>query len=246
MKMDNKRIVLISGVSREEGIGFGLAKAMHEQGFEVIISARKVEKAQVLADQISPEGQRITAKQLDITVEESVSQLADWVKSTFGRLDVLLNNAGSGLDFEMHPLETDFEVTQNALNINLFGAWRMAKHFHTLLKKSEHPRVVHVSSGAGSFGDPVFGLGVHPAIVSSYGISKLALNGLTVKLARQLKEDGILVNSVCPGFVATAPGMTEMGARPVSEAVEGIIWAATLPDEGPTGGFFRDKEPLPW
>jgi NAD(P)-dependent dehydrogenase (short-subunit alcohol dehydrogenase family) len=122
----------------------------------------------------------------------------------------------------------------------------MVQYFYPLLQKSEKPRIVNISSGAGSFGDPVFGLGVHPAVVTSYGISKLALNGLTVKLARQLKDEGILINSVCPGFVATSEGMTEMGARPVSEAIDGIIWAATLPDSGPSGGFFRDQQPLPW
>ena len=137
-------------------------------------------------------------------------------------------------------------MTKAAFETNLFGAWRMVKHFHVLLKKSEHPRIVNISSGAGSFQDPFFGMGVHPAIVTSYGLSKLALNGLTVKLARQLKDDGILINAVCPGFVATAPGMIDMGARSVSEAVPGIVWAATLPDAGPTGGFFRDREVLAW
>lgn len=242
----HKNIVLITGVSREEGIGFGLAKAMTEQGFEVIITARQVEMAEKLAKQLSKNGRSVLASEVDITDEQSVAKLKDFVESRFQRLDVLINNAGASLDFGVHPLETDFEVTRHTLETNLFGSWRMIKHFYPLLKRSEHPRIVNISSGAGSFGDPVFGLGVHPAIVTSYGISKLALNGLIVKMARQLQPEGILINSVCPGFVATAPGMTEMGARPVSEAVDGIIWAATLPDDGPNGGFFRDKEPLAW
>lgn len=241
-----KKIVLITGVSRKEGIGFGLAQAMSNQNFEVIISARVKEKAEMLAQELSSPDQVVLAEQLDITDESSVKQLVQNLEKKCQRLDILINNAGAPLDFGMHPLETNFEVTQTALDINLFGTWRVIKHCYPLLTKSTHPRIVNISSGAGSFGDPQFGLGIHPAIVSSYGISKLALNGLTVKLARQLKDEGILVNAVCPGFVATAPGMEKMGARPVSESLDGIIWAATLAEDGPTGGFFRDKKPLPW
>lgn len=242
--MENNSIVLVTGVSREAGIGFGLAGALFEQGHTVILTARNLDKAEARAAGISEDRDKLVPVQLDITSEESVGALFRLVKERFGRLDVLINNAGAGLDFGVHPIETDFDTTRQIFETNLFGAWRMVKHFLPLLKESTHPRIVNVSSGAGSFGDPVFGLGVHPAIVTSYGLSKLALNGLTVKLARQLGPEGILVNAVCPGFVATAPGMTEMGARPVREAVPGILWAANLPDDGPNGGFFRDQEPL--
>jgi len=240
-----KQVVLITGVSREKGIGFGVAKAMAEQGFEVIISARSKEKAEALAKRI-PSG--VVAEALDIENDESVALLAEFVKARYERLDILINNAGAGFDMGVQPLETDFEETKKTFNINLFGAWRMIKHFYPLLKESNQPRIVNISSGAASFGDPMFGLGVHPSYVTSYGISKLVLNGLTVKLARQFKEvgDNIKVNSVCPGFVATYPGTEEYGARPVSEAVPGIIWAATLDDNGPSGGFFRDQKELSW
>jgi NAD(P)-dependent dehydrogenase (short-subunit alcohol dehydrogenase family) len=242
----NKKVVLITGVSRAEGIGYGVAQAICQQDFEVIITARALSKAEALAKKLSADGRSVLAEALDVTTETSVGQLVEFVRHRYGRLDVLINNAGAGLDYGVHPLETDFAVTRATLETNLFGAWRMVQYFYPLLQKSEKPRIVNISSGAGSFGDPVFGLGVHPAVVTSYGISKLALNGLTVKLARQLKDEGILINSVCPGFVATSEGMTEMGARPVSEAIDGIIWAATLPDSGPSGGFFRDQQPLPW
>ncbi|MEO1256654.1 MAG: SDR family NAD(P)-dependent oxidoreductase [Bacteroidota bacterium] len=105
---------------------------------------------------------------------------------------------------------------------------------------------MNVSSGAGSFEDTIFGLSVHQGIVPAYGLTKLALNGLTVKTARQLKDEKIKVNAVCPGFVATYPGTEEWGARPVEEGARGIVWAATLDQNGPTGGFFRDGAPLKW
>jgi len=150
------------------------------------------------------------------------------------------------LDYMVQPLDTDFELTKQAFETNLFGAWRVTKHLHSLLKASKHPRVVNISSGAGSFTHPIFGMHVHPALLTYYGLSKLALNGLTVQIARQLKSDHILVNAVNPGFVATAEGMTAMGARTVEESVDGIIWVATLPDNGATGCFFEDKKTLSW
>jgi NAD(P)-dependent dehydrogenase (short-subunit alcohol dehydrogenase family) len=121
----------------------------------------------------------------------------------------------------------------------------MTKSFIPLLEKSDNPSVVNVSSGAGSFGDPDFGL-IAKGDITAYGISKLALNGLTVKLAAELKGRGIKINAVCPGFTATYPGTEEWGARPVAEGAGGIVWAATLAKNGPTGGFFRDGKILPW
>jgi NAD(P)-dependent dehydrogenase (short-subunit alcohol dehydrogenase family) len=242
----NKSIVLITGVSREEGIGFGLAKEMAARGFEVIVTARDLQKAESLAKKLSTNGNNVIAEQLDITNDESTGNLAAFIGSRFGRLDILINNAGGHLDYMIQPLDTDFEQTKQAFETNLFGAWRVIQYMHPLLKKSAHPRVVNISSGAGSFTHPIFGMPVHPALLTSYGLSKLALNGLTVQLARQLKANGILVNAVNPGFVATAEGMEQMGARSVADSVDGIIWAATLPDDGPTGGFFEDKKMLSW
>ena len=244
--MTTNRIVLITGVSRVQGLGYGIAQTMARQGFHVIITARQVEQAESLARRMTDSDQNVQAQALDITQDESVSTLVNVIQETFGRLDILINNAGGNLDYGVHPLETDFKVTRQALEANLFGAWRLVQHFYPLLKQSAQGRIVNISSGAGSFQDPDFGLAVHPAVVTSYGISKLALNGLTVKLACQLKDDGILVNAVDPGLVATADGMEAMGARAVSEAMDGILWAAMLPDDGPSGGFFRDKKPLAW
>lgn len=241
-----KSIVLITGVSREEGIGLGLAKAMAQRGFEVIITARELTKAEELAKKISTAEYAVRAGQLDITNEESVAAMTTFIAASYGRLDVLINNAGGVLDYGVQPLETDFSTTKEAFEINLFGAWRLIRAVHPLLKASSKPRIVNISSGAGSFTHPQFGLAVHPAYYTSYGLSKLALNGLTVQLARQLKADGILINAVNPGFVATSPGMEAWGARSVADSVEGIIWAATLPDDGPSGGFFEDKKRLDW
>ena len=108
-----------------------------------------------------------------------------------------------------------------------------------LLMKGVMSKIVNISSGAGSFSDPVFGLNNHPQNVPLYGISKLARNGFPVKLAKELRPEGILVNTVCLGWVATCPKTREWGAPPVQEGAKGIVWAATLPSDGPTGGFLE-------
>lgn len=235
------KIVIITGVSREMGLGFETARQLKELGFKVIITARDFDKVLSLADQLN-----VTAKQLDVTDDDSVNNLAKEIESAFGKLDVLVNNAGGFFDQGGEPLSTDMQFVKDAFDTNVLGAWRMIKAFHNLLEKSVSPRIVNVSSGAGSFGDPVFGLAHHFSKVPVYGITKLALNGLTVKVATQLKDSKIKINSVDPGFTATYPGTEQWGARPVREGAKGIVWAATLPDDGPTGGFFRDGQTLSW
>ena len=155
---------------------------------------------------------------------------------------------GTLANFEQggEPLTADIEFIKQAFDTNLLGAWRMVKAFFPLLEKSESGRIVNVSSGAGSFSDTVFGLANHFSKVPVYGITKLALNGLTVKLARQLKDTKIKINSVDPGFTATYEGTENYGARPISEGAKSILWAVTIPDDGPSGEFFRDGQTLSW
>jgi NAD(P)-dependent dehydrogenase (short-subunit alcohol dehydrogenase family) len=235
------KIALITGVSREMGLGYETAKQLADRGYKVIITAREFEKVKELADKIN-----VTAMALDITNDQSVQQLAYDLEKQFGKIDVLVNNAGAFFDQDNEPLSADIQFIKDAFDTNLLGAWRMIKAFEPLLQKSESGRIVNVSSGAGSFGDPVFGLANHFSKVPVYGITKLALNGLTVKLARQFKDTKVKINSVDPGFTATYPGTENWGARPVSEGAKGVVWAATLPEDGPSGEFFRDGQTLSW
>lgn len=223
------------------GLGYETARQLKTLGFKVIITARDLDKAAELAEQIG-----VSARELDVTNDQSVHQLATDVEKEFGKIDVLVNNAGAYFDQGGQALTTDMAFAKEAFDTNLLGAWRMAKAFRPLLEKSAGGRIVQVSSGAGSFTDPIFGLENHPGNVPVYGISKLALNGLTVKLAKELKGTKIKVNAVCPGFVATYPGTEQWGARPVADGAKGIVWAATLPEDAPTGKFFRDGQLLNW
>lgn len=240
------KVCIITGVTREQGLGFAIARLMHEKGFKLYVGGRNVESAEALARKIDPIGKSAYSGMLNITNDDSVGVFLSRINAAEGRLDVLINNAGGSFDAGVQPLDVNFADVRGAFEVNLFGAWRMIRKAVPLLRKSESPCIVNVSSGAGAFDEPVFGLGVHPALVPGYGLSKLALNGLTVKLARQLKNDGVMINAVDPGLVATYPGMEKMGAIEPMIAAEGIVWAATLPKDGPTGKFFRNKKEVAW
>lgn len=239
-------LALITGVSRDSGLGLEIARQLLARGMSVIITARSLAKAQAAATLLEHAQGRLTSGEVDVSSDASVAALASWVQATFGRLDVLINNAGGYYDQDATALTTEIQFALEAINVNALGAWRMSKALFPLLTASGHGRIVNVSSAAASFaGDGYFAIASGPA-TPAYAVSKLALNGVTIKLAHAAKGSGVLVNSVCPGFTATTPGLEKFGARPVSEGAAGVVWAATIPDTGPTGGFFRDGKPLGW
>ena len=213
----------------------------------VVLTARDPEKAKAAAEQLFAEGLDVIPKALDVSNDESVRGLAAQLEQEFGTLDMLVNNAAAYADWSEMASSADLELAQGVLETNLFGAWRSCQVFLPLIRRSGHGRIVNVSSGAGSHGEPWFGLTTNRGSAASYGISKAALNALTAKLAAELEGTGVLFNAVDPDLTATAPGMEKLGARPVAEeGAASVLWGAILPDSGPTGGFFRDGEPLPW
>ena len=213
----------------------------------VVLTARDPEKAKAAAEQLFAEGLDVIPKALDVSNDESVRGLAAQLEQEFGTLDMLVNNAAAYADWSEMASSADLELAQGVLETNLFGAWRSCQVFLPLIRRSGHGRIVNVSSGAGSHGEPWFGLTTNRGSAASYGISKAALNALTAKLAAELEGTGVLFNAVDPDLTATAPGMEKLGARPVAEEeAASVVWGAILPDSGRTGGFFRDGEPLPW
>ncbi len=235
---------LVTGAGH--GIGLEVCRQLAQQGMTIILGARDLEKAEAAALQLRGEGGDVLAQQLDVTDDNSVEAVRHYAEAELGGLDILVNNAASGFDPGDKAINGNFVLARVALETNLFGTWRMVHAFAPLLAKSGQACIVNVSSGSGSFGDIELGLIAGGSDIPAYSISKAALNALTVKLAADLKEAGILVNAVCPGLTATWPGAEAMGARPVSEGAAGIVWAATLPKGGPSGRLFRDKKPLPW
>lgn len=228
-------IALVTGGNR--GIGFEVCRQLASAGFIVSLTARDARKAKVAADALRSAG-RVEPLVMDVADANSIANAAAEVAKQYERLDVLINNAGINYDTWETVANADINGTvMETITTNLLGPWRVCQAFLPLLRKSRAGRIVNVSSESGSLAD----MGAGPP---AYQVTKAALNALTRTLAGELRGSRILVNSVCPGWVATDMGGS--GGRPVADGADGIVWAATLPKDGPTGGFFRDGEPLPW
>jgi NAD(P)-dependent dehydrogenase (short-subunit alcohol dehydrogenase family) len=226
---------LVTGAAR--GIGREVARQLAAQGYDVLVTARSLDAATAAAAEVGG-----TPLALDVTDPASVAAAAE-AAADRGGLDVLVNNAAAFADWQETALTADLDALELVWQTNVVGPWRLAQAFAEQLRASGHGRLVNVTSGSGSHGDEQYGLAGGPGM-ASYAVTKAAANALTRKLAGALPE--VRVNAVDPGLTATAPGMEEMGARPVAEGAASVVWAATLPDDGPTGGFFRDGQPFPW
>jgi NAD(P)-dependent dehydrogenase (short-subunit alcohol dehydrogenase family) len=234
-KQGTEKIALVTGANR--GIGFETCKQLSQLGLTVLLTARDTTKGEVATKQLTDKGLDVIFYQLDVSNKNNIKHLFDKIEQQFGRLDILINNAAILYDTDQSTINADLELVNRALSTNLYGPWLLCQASIPLMKKNGYGRIVNVSSGAGSLH---YMEGGTPA----YGISKVALNALTRKLASELRRTGILVNSVNPGWVATDMG--GHGGRPVEEGAKGIVWAATLPYNGPSGGFFYDGKPEPW
>ncbi|MFG2439605.1 SDR family NAD(P)-dependent oxidoreductase [Streptomyces sp. NPDC048508] len=222
-------IALVTGANR--GIGREVARRLAAEGHTVYLTARSAKGAADTAAAIG--GRDVRPLRLDVTSDDDVTAAA----RDIGALDVLINNAAITYDTWQRAVSADLDVVREAAETNLYGPWRLTRALLPQLRASAHPRVVNVSSEAASLTSMGGG-------TPAYSASKVALNALTRMFAAELRSDGILVNAVCPGWVATDMGGA--GGRPVEEGAASVLWAATLPDNGPTGGFFRDGRPLPW
>ena len=204
----------------------------------MIVTARDAAQAEAAAEELSAGGGTVHGRRLDVTDGGSVDRLARDVEDEFERLDVLVNNAGVAIDGGQTGIAPDLAVVRDTLETNLFGAWRMTRAAIPLMRENRYGRIVNVSSGMGQLSDMGGGS-------PGYRVSKAGLNVLTRILAAELAGQNILVNAACPGWVRT-----DMGGPNARESVEDgadtPVWLATLPDDGPTGGFFRKREPIPW
>jgi NAD(P)-dependent dehydrogenase (short-subunit alcohol dehydrogenase family) len=227
-------LAVVTGANR--GIGREVVRQLAERGHTVILGSRDPERGAGAAESLRGAG-AILARRIDVTDPRSLEAVAREVEDSFGRLDVLVNNAAILYDTWQQAVSADLATVQSALDTNLLGAWRAVEALLPALRRSSHPRIVNVSSGAGSLESMNGG-------TPAYRVSKAALNALTRMLASELRRDGVLVNAVCPGWVATDMG--GQGGRAVEDGAAGVVWAATLPDDGPTGGFFRDARPVAW
>jgi len=229
------RVAVVTGANR--GIGREVARQLAGTGDIVILTARERAKAGAAADALAGARGTVVAYELDVTDAGAAAALSSFVEERFGRLDVLVNNAAIHYDTQQQAAAADLRIVREAVETNLLGAWQVTQALLPLLRRSEHGRIVNVSSEGGSLTNMGGG-------IPAYRTSKAALNALTRMLAAELRGDRVLVNSVCPGWVATDMGGP--GGRPARDGAASIIWAVDLPDSGPTGGFYRDGRPLPW
>jgi len=230
------KIALVTGANR--GIGFECCRQLAQDNHQVILTSRDEAKGKAAAAELQQQHDNIVYHQLDVNDPESVKRLADWVEQTYGRLDILINNAGTNYDTGELPSTVGLDDTRHTLDVNLLGPWRMCQAFLPLMQQQGCGRIVNVSSGSGMLS----GMG---AETPSYGVSKAALNALTIKLAAEVRGAGVLINAVCPGWVRTDMGGSA-APRSLEEGAGSVLWAALLPDDGPTGGFFRDGRRLEW
>ena len=228
-------VAVVTGGGR--GIGREVVRVLAGAGYHVVLGARDPARGEAAAAELGGDRAGIVARVLDVDDDHSVRAAADWVREALGRCDALVNNAAIDYDTDARATNADLDRVRRAMETNLFGAWRTALAFLPLLRRSPHPRIVNVSSGGGSISS--MGPGT-PA----YSVSKAALNALTRILAAELRADRVLVNAVCPGWVATDMGGP--GGRPVEDGAASVVWAVLLDDDGPTGGFFRDGRPVAW
>lgn len=234
------RVALVSGGNR--GIGLEIARQLARRGMLVVISSRDLEKGQAAAKTIIDEGYPTEVVRLDITDEASVAAAVEEIVLRHGRIDILVNNAAILIDgpggFKSSLFELKADTARQTFETNVLGPLRLTQAVVPIMERNGYGRIVNLSSGAGQLSDMRSGF---PA----YRMSKTALNALTRITASELASTNIKVNAVCPGWVRTDMGGAE-AERPVEIGAETPVWLATLPENGPTGGFFRDKRSIPW
>ncbi len=230
--MRTSGVAVVTGANR--GIGREVVARLAARGVTTVLGSRSEARGREAARGMTGP---VVVRQLDVADPGSVAALADWLRAEHGGVDVLVNNAAVHYDTWQTAAGADLGVVAEALAVNVVGAWRTAVALAPLLRPGS--RLVNVSSGAGSFGETA-GAGGAPA----YSVSKAALDMLTVKLAADLRPRGVLVNAVCPGWVATDMGGA--GGRPVADGAASVLFGVDLPDDGPSGEFFRDGRRVPW
>ncbi|MDF3822266.1 SDR family NAD(P)-dependent oxidoreductase [Leptospira sp. 96542] len=234
MKIPTGQIALVTGANR--GIGKQVAIELAKLGVYVLIGSRNPDDAEDCLEEVSKlgKGEILT---IDVSKEQSLNTACDTILGSFKKLDILVNNAGIFVDSGKF-LDSTVEDIQRTLAVNLYGPFRLIQMFLPLMMDKSYGRIVNVSSGMGQLSDMGSG---YPA----YRISKTAINALTCMTNVEAAGFNIKINSVCPGWVKTDMGGAS-ATRSVEQGAETIVWAATLPNNGPTGKFFRDKKEISW
>jgi NAD(P)-dependent dehydrogenase (short-subunit alcohol dehydrogenase family) len=239
--MANEKIALITGANK--GIGLETAKQLARRGYTALIGARKEKEGRAAAEAVGADAEYIA---IDMSKPETFAAAAETIGAKYGRLDVLVNNAGISPDAGMAPSAAPIAAVRQTFETNVFGLIELTQTLLPLLRKSEAGRIVNVSSVLGSLSlNANFEANLGEWRSFGYNGSKAAVNMFTVLLAYELRQTKIKVNSAHPGWVKTELG-GEHAPLEVAEGAETSVYLATLPDNGPTGGYFHKKERLAW
>ena len=230
------RIALVTGANR--GIGFEICRQLAQRGLRVVLTSRSEEAGQRAASALQREGLDLLFHQLDVADAASVQGVKEYVSREFGRLDVLVNNAGVYLDEDRGVFDISLETLRATFEVNTFGPFLTCQAFVPLMRRHDYGRIVNVSSG---YGD----INTMGGRTAAYRMSKAALNALTRIVASEVRGSNIKVNAMGPGWVRSDMGGA--GApRSLSQGADTAVWLATLPDDGPTDGYFYDRQPVEW
>ncbi len=229
--MSDQPVAVVTGANR--GLGLETCRQLKAAGIDVILTAREAAKGQAAADDLG-----VRFHVLDVTSQISVDALALWLALEVGHLDILVNNAGIMPDGGLMLRRMKMTMINEVLATNATAPIRVTQTLMPLLLKSRQPRVVNISSALGQMA--TMGAGT-PA----YRISKAALNAATAVFAAEMAGTAVKINACCPGWVATDMGGTD-APRSSQEGADTAVWLATLPADGPSGGFFQDRKPIPW
>lgn len=236
MNEPQEKIALVTGANR--GIGFEVCRQLARFGMRVILTSRDEAKGKQATEILRREGGLVDFHLLDVIEPKQVERLRMWVVERYGRLDVLVNNAGVLFGEDQSVFSVPLDIVRTTMEINFFGPLNLCRAFVPMMKKTSYGRVVNVSSEMGSLA----GMGGDSA---GYRASKAALNALTRIVAAEVRGYNIKVNSACPGWVRSDMG-GDHAPRSLEQGAATVVWLATLPDQGPSGGFYMDQKVIPW
>jgi len=244
MTSDPQRIALITGANR--GIGLEITRQLGELGLKVLLGVRDPNAGRKVQEALQQEGIDAHLIGIDVTDPTTIQSAVGHINDRFGRLDVLVNNAGILIDGRTGILELGIGLLQNTFETNALGPLLLSQSCIPMMREQRYGRIVNVSSTLGSLSEIMRPDSPSGEVRSpAYRLSKTVLNGITVLLAKELRGTNILVNAVCPGWVRTDLGGPKAPLSP-AQAAATPVWLATLPDDGPTGGFFRENQLIPW
>lgn len=229
------RVALVTGGNR--GIGFAICRQLAALGYTVLLASRDRMRGVRAAEQLQRLGSVLPVT-VDVAAPDAGDALRHVIAANGGRLDALINNAAILIDENRRILEADFGDLQRTLETNVYGSLRLAQAAVPIMRKQGYGRIVNVSSEMGQLA----GMGDDSP---AYRLSKTALNSVTTMLAAATRADNILVNSCCPGWVLTDMGGSSASLSP-DEGADTPVWLATLPNGGPTGGFFQERRAIAW